>query len=351
MCESFTWSGRNRFADRFRAAEQLAHRLRELEADEHISSVILVGHSHGGNIALDAMSRASVAKTAVVTLSTPFLHYSRRSLVTTSRMQIAFTTALAICTGFLWLWLSARSPAADLPLWAKIALFVATFALIYFLASELIRRSRTVGAELFQHIDQVSPSRRGRVLALKTPADEASLALSLPVLANFVVQRLYGPLEKMIRVLEQDAGSARSSIAAWFGMLAGIVVLAGALYLYTGIPHRELGLVALIAIAMRSVGANLWRSHAPRAFSAIGCLLLSVLAIPVAAVMGLIALPFGPEAIICSLTVEVSAESSPPGSATIVSLSPRDQGGLRHSQLYSDDRVPEIIAKWFFATS
>ena len=69
--ESFVWSGRNTHRARIEGALALADRLDEL-ADRH---VVLVAHSHGGNVALGAarLARATRNQRLLVTLATPFL--------------------------------------------------------------------------------------------------------------------------------------------------------------------------------------------------------------------------------------------------------------------------------------
>ncbi len=69
-----TWSGRNSFHARWRAAEDLAAKLKALPEGTKIS---IVGHSHGGAIAhLAALNARRKERIQVFTLATPFL-YSR----------------------------------------------------------------------------------------------------------------------------------------------------------------------------------------------------------------------------------------------------------------------------------
>jgi hypothetical protein len=69
--ESFRWSGRNTHRARVQAALDLAAHLDQL-ADR---DVVIVAHSHGGNVALGALRTAAPThrKRTLVTLATPFL--------------------------------------------------------------------------------------------------------------------------------------------------------------------------------------------------------------------------------------------------------------------------------------
>jgi pimeloyl-ACP methyl ester carboxylesterase len=74
--EDHRWSGANSDADRVAGSEALRTRLARIRREHPGHATFLIGHSHGGNVALHALNhspedRASVA--GVVTLATPFL--------------------------------------------------------------------------------------------------------------------------------------------------------------------------------------------------------------------------------------------------------------------------------------
>ena len=73
------WSGANVHAHRQRAARDLAERVRGFAAQTP-APVVLLGHSHGGNVAMMAAGLSRGAVSAVATLATPFLHFSDRHL-------------------------------------------------------------------------------------------------------------------------------------------------------------------------------------------------------------------------------------------------------------------------------
>ena len=81
-CEAFAWSGRNRHEDRVAGGRRLASQLNALAekvgatpTDPLVAN--LLGHSHGGNVVLEALPRLapSVRAGQVVLLGTPLLTY------------------------------------------------------------------------------------------------------------------------------------------------------------------------------------------------------------------------------------------------------------------------------------
>jgi pimeloyl-ACP methyl ester carboxylesterase len=79
---AFRWTGANREKARRKAALQLAEFTSRLKQDHEDAEIVVVGHSHGGNVALDAYGepwgRESIDR--VVCLGTPFFHFRPREL-------------------------------------------------------------------------------------------------------------------------------------------------------------------------------------------------------------------------------------------------------------------------------
>ncbi|WP_292532921.1 alpha/beta fold hydrolase [Methylocystis sp.] len=72
-CEikAFTWPGSHHQAVRHAAASELALLLNELR--DKRQRIIVIGHSHGGNVALQAAYQAPLAQVELITLDTPFI--------------------------------------------------------------------------------------------------------------------------------------------------------------------------------------------------------------------------------------------------------------------------------------
>lgn len=83
----FEWSGTNAHAARLDAAARLADLLRQLRREHPIARLVVVAHSHGGNVALYAVRQLATTEGAaphpvdgVVCLGTPFLSVALRDL-------------------------------------------------------------------------------------------------------------------------------------------------------------------------------------------------------------------------------------------------------------------------------
>ena len=82
--EAFSWSGGNSDLDRVAASESLRTKLADLRAKYPEFACFLVGHSHGGNVALHALSHSDQDRfwiAGVVTLATPFLIFDEEPTV------------------------------------------------------------------------------------------------------------------------------------------------------------------------------------------------------------------------------------------------------------------------------
>jgi hypothetical protein len=78
--EHFPWSGRNRTGDRMEAASRLRDKIQS-ELSQYDREIVIVAHSHGGNIAVRAFSELSEGEQATVRsvlLATPFLWSGQR---------------------------------------------------------------------------------------------------------------------------------------------------------------------------------------------------------------------------------------------------------------------------------
>jgi pimeloyl-ACP methyl ester carboxylesterase len=91
----FRWTGRNSYADRMRAGEQLAHEIKSAALGVN-AKVHLVGHSHGGNVALYALKdQVAMQRIASIAfLGTPFFNFRKRDF----KKNVSF-----IGTAFSWL--------------------------------------------------------------------------------------------------------------------------------------------------------------------------------------------------------------------------------------------------------
>lgn len=91
----FIWSGANNQLDRERAADQLAQECRELAAQNPWALILLVGHSHGGNIAMQAVHGIPCGQRAgIICMATPFIHVRARDTFPTRWLNAAAAQVL-----------------------------------------------------------------------------------------------------------------------------------------------------------------------------------------------------------------------------------------------------------------
>ncbi len=88
---AFCWSGANTHLSRVRAGRALATQI----DNAHRRRVFLVGHSHGGNVALLAAGATREPMMGVATLATPFLHFSSRHFPR-ARLGLVLLVVLAL---------------------------------------------------------------------------------------------------------------------------------------------------------------------------------------------------------------------------------------------------------------
>ena len=96
----FPWTRHLSQRSRHVAAERLARMLATLRHSH--KDIAVIAHSHGGNVAIQAIQLAGLDDIRLVTLGTPFLTMTNRSFEERSRWMIATTVALVfLLVGFL----------------------------------------------------------------------------------------------------------------------------------------------------------------------------------------------------------------------------------------------------------
>jgi hypothetical protein len=203
-CSCFEWSGRNGIGARFRAADEFKRYWKQENSSYPTAKHYVIAHSHGGNVVLQALlSEQSIAQTmeGFVTLGTPFLWFeqSESSIVLKAMswaaqyMALVFILALAACALFI--------PVSDeiiqfsAVLWAAYGVFL--LILVMYLSRRwlhlLVRIHR-----LAQQVRAVPPgSTIPRMLIVRSPGDEASLALRASMMSRailLVAWRMFGGL-------------------------------------------------------------------------------------------------------------------------------------------------------------
>lgn len=179
----FSWDGLNSIDSRLLASEHLCKQLEALVDSRRCNQLYVVGHSHGGNIALQAISRMNngEAVTGLVTLGTPFVRVKRKGWAPPFLLSIGFAIWPSLILATI------VSIGAQIGSLAGIAITLLVFPIfamrIYSALKRADARSRT-----FRSL----PAGRGGaavlpVLCVRHGGDEASfwlLVLSIPRVAE-----------------------------------------------------------------------------------------------------------------------------------------------------------------------
>ncbi len=202
--ERFQWSGKNSARARVRAAEELRVRLREHINRYSGARHYVIGHSHGGNVALYALQDEGIASkmSGVIALSTPFLWATLRDVgpINWKHIKTQFIVFLAAIIGLM------AGLAIGLSIYRLTHYYViegsqlvsSAFFMFCFLVSwvtwkifgifwdvHLARVKKLLISLEYPHIPN------SKLLIIRSSADEASLGLALAQIMNELMSRLW----------------------------------------------------------------------------------------------------------------------------------------------------------------
>jgi hypothetical protein len=323
----FLWSGANSVFARDRAAAKLAEELKTHLQDQGATPVV-IAHSHGGNVALRALSHmGDASRVAVVTLATPFLRVFARNpprfdpvVWILLWMPVAFMAAVPTLAVVAAILSTAKGVAGSdlsdrLTPWILAgALAVAALGGVF-----ILRWLRGVV------VDPQSQTQTGR-----SRAHDVQDAAAYPPVGES------GPRMLVIRGVDDEASLtlAAGAIGSRLSSLVLRIVIPG-FYVFT---------IFLLAVLDWS---GIWKEGAELlllavlygcAFGALACLFLP----------GLCKSAFGREFLSAAFVCETAADSAPDTSARIdsVTLSPIRAGrGLRHC-IYEHPACVDEIVRW-----
>lgn len=320
-CCTFLWSGRNSHRARFRAAEGLAEHLDRQRREHPGSRQVVVGHSHGGNIATHAVWRLgkdAEQSISVVTLATPFLFArlkERPSVVLRIREALR---PIVFMLGIAWV-----MPAIATGQWLSASWFGwllrATSILTLLQDVGIWRWTRihgnawagdaSAGSVRAQFVEQVQtpPCGSPNLLVIRAAADEASSTLALVQLSgwidSFLSQRIY---------------------KAAFALIIGVGILVGpAISTVSGGTEAPLSeaVVGWSSAALVALAFGIYISFLVRFF------------------VGFI---HGSDGMAPILFATISAEATPPGTCIVKQRKiSQETSRLSHSNLCED---PEVVA-------
>jgi pimeloyl-ACP methyl ester carboxylesterase len=333
--ERLVWSGWNTVTSRSKAVERLISHLADLQKRWPQARHFVVGHSHGGNIAFQAMRDEAVeARIAgVVCLSTPFLWASPRDLGPVGRIALWWfpvVIALVCLVPAVELLPLALQDAAG-----AIALIIAVGLGLVF--SPWATKFAKVVAGALQYPD-VQPR---KVLIVRSFGDEASAALGAAHMISWIAELLWSSTSRFLGALISTVETWRAALAKrWRLLVPACVVLAG---------------LAIVSLATAERGS--WLARGGYVAEFFGALLIAVLAAPSFLVIVALGIVTGPELLVAALLFRVTPESTPPGGGWTVWQVPKDPWNtphgavLMHSTTYDDEESLAIVSQWMLGRS
>ena len=320
---------------------------------------MLIGHSHGGFVALSALRGATLDERfcGVACLSTPFLMARVRPMSRLARAGLTVTPALLVAFGLGQA--VERSPLGAIvdrhePLQVTFALLVLVLAAFAWRWTP--RAVQALSARVLERM-QLPELAPNQLFVMRAPGDEASAALGAAQILNFAVSRIWDRASSLLddAIRRGDVWLEAVGRIRWPLHAFNVALVASALLLALVVPRTLINAdtanvicAVLLGIAGISWGLLLGESWG----KLIGLLLLGVIAAPLPVLLALLAIPFAPELAVVSLVLNVSAEPTPPGVWTVRQLRPEpDSAGdasatLMHSVAYQDTAAIASLIEW-----
>jgi len=352
---SFLWSGANSVRERDKAAHELAEHLRAKQLENSDSTQVVIGHSHGGNVALRALDQPELNQENILlaTIATPFVEILRSKLSPKETQRLLIS--LLIVTIVFFLFPFHYFIIMKLLINKQITEFTSIIIVMsFFLVFALLFRPlvSTWGAKRSAKIDELckltslsSSIRRHPLLILRALDDEASLVLAAGAIGN--------RLSALI-------GSWSYRIFLFLMMLLGVPLLLFALFYLTIEVFRFESFI----VRVQNFLGPLFGSWVPPYFTTLGWLFVLGLIALIAFLLlpGAFKSVYGKELLFNSQDCQINSQSVPdsidrqsefhscskrPGWATVITLHRLDEvrRGRRHG-LYNDPQCAERIAAW-----
>jgi pimeloyl-ACP methyl ester carboxylesterase len=353
MFARLSWSGLNRFASRERARVQLVRRLEELRNDFPLVPILVVGHSHGGNIALGAISSLGErpGPPALVCLSTPFLVAERRELG--GMAPLAAWAAPAVVVFFICVGVASEIPKLASG-GAEIAVGCASLVISVVLGVAAKALAERSADRILKALDcRIPPA--ADLLIIRTTADEASAGLNFASLLSEALERVYSfaarPVLDAHETLIEWADALRRRKGWVLGGSAACAAAVLSIKLAIPAPSAAVAVLGLILLAAPGLVFLIW-IQGGYGFYLGKFIVLGVMLAPLVVLLGIFAIFLGPELVLSSLFVHISAEASPIGSHTVTmvrSVFANDSGSLaalKHSRSYDAPMALAALKEW-----
>jgi hypothetical protein len=359
------WDGRNSIVSRNEAAVTLADEIGKLAKPAPDDPIVIIAHSHGGNVALRAVHIAgpeSVANLKVVTLATPFLQIYTQTSFWAERinapLEIDYSSPLGKeASAFLLICVAAVLGVAA----------AAPFTVALLIYQDAIRA-------LLQPITFIDPPIAAFIatviLAIFAGGKLALLAQKLVVNPQATYAGAWGRDEggpdgwayRPDRLANLSFYAPPQTRKDWLLVLRGVddeaslTLAAGSIgnrithFILDRLLPNIFQLLALLATLMVGAGLAGWTKQSAAGMIALGYGAVAFLATTILALPGLFRLVFGRELLLGTWRCEIAANSSPDSGngvqvKTLLMRPELAKRKLRHA-LYMNPDVPSCIVQW-----
>ena len=334
--EAFEWSGDNSLTGRAQAADALRNHLRRTLVKYPNARQYVIAHSHGGNVALQAVAAPELNRIRIACLSTPFFAIRERNwgdLVFNS-MGAAVLIAVALASYVL----------SVVPI--PISVGVMIVPIVVYMLSRLVQAGlhRLTGraAQLRGIMTVDTEPLKGRLYILRSPADEAATTLVGLQFIGWVATAA-------ARVVNAAVATPQRMIGAFILVLGPPAAVALNFLLRYAVEHRA-DTVSLIVFALTvrltEVPNAVYFGRIALTLLAMPFVLLTASMLAVLTMLTMAAWFIGPELLLVGTILDVTVEPMPAGIWTIHQLELSEVGGFQHSRSYEDPRAVASLVEW-----
>jgi len=368
LLDRVRWSGKNSLT----AREQATHKLR-LELQQRIAQFpnsvhVIIAHSHGGNIALQAISKEDLHRSVgLVCLSTPFLNVRRRKILSITEKLVGWGS-LGLVTVAAYPVLTAWSRAHNFPHWLETNPWVSwanlkaddvlpwPLVVPLLLFTLLFKRSRKKAEALWNTLKYEVPAET-MLKILRTRGDEASAAFSIYHLGSWLIATAISSVAAVVTTVQELRFVKKLPRRPWLWdsewKTGGNLQKAGIFAANCVMVSAILFCLAHVSITVRQSALSLLI-----AYLAVLYLIPFLAGVTVGTVFFVILIPFalfgalsfGLDALIAALIYEITAEATPEGTWSVSLLPISNEGYIRnrlmHCVLYDDHATIDEIADW-----
>jgi hypothetical protein len=362
---TFVWSGRNSFAAREKAGEDLRSFLREgFQFFPYDAAHSIIAHSHGGNVILKALAddfiRARIS--TAICLSTPFITVAARNFGSSIRFNVnlfhlGLAAIAAICIDRKISFLRTFSAHAllstnsDLVRMSFLLMFAAETLIAWTAIYFPLNLWRT-HAQRFTKAQTIRPVSDLNLLVIRPPADEASGALTATQFVAWLVTHSW----QMVARIQTWLRSALNKWAAWserhkfWSYLLALSITTLCFWLtredpFSGLQYKWIEgpvLLAVVALVVRYFYVRMIIS-----FLLVVCtVIVGLLILPLIVTLSIAVLPFSPSDAFLMGPLQISAEAAPIGRCEILQLPSTSVDGLMHSSTYENSLAIQACVAW-----